>query len=179
MATKTLLTIEQIDQLPERDDVIYELDDGELITMARPLPRHNLVRECAARHIGNFVENRHLGRVLVVTEFVLSKDTVRIPDIAFLTSEQMSRIDLDQLIRAAPSLTIEVVSPNDRAEELARTVDQYLAAGSKAVWVIYPQVGEVHIFRAGGVTVLRGVDAVLEDQEILPGFSLPLAALFE
>ena len=99
MATKTLLTIEQFDQLPERDDVLYELDEGELIIMARPLPRHNLVRESAARHIGNFVEKRHLGRVLVETEFVLSENTVRIPDVAFLSSQQMSQIDLDQRIR--------------------------------------------------------------------------------
>ncbi len=97
MATKTLLTIGQFDQLPEPEDVIYELDEGELITMARPRPRHNLVRESAARHIGVFVQNRHLGRVLVETEFALSEDTVRIPDVAFLTSEQMSRIDLDHL----------------------------------------------------------------------------------
>jgi Uma2 family endonuclease len=47
------------------------------------------------------------------------------------------------------------------------------------VWVVYPKAREVHIFRASGVQVLRGTDAVLEDQEILPGFSLSLAALFE
>jgi Uma2 family endonuclease len=178
MATKTLLTIEQFDRLPDRDDVLYELDEGELLTMSRPLPRHNLVRESATCHIGNFVENRHLGRILVETEFVLSEDTVRIPDVAFLTSVQMSQIDPDRRIRAAPTLAIEVVSPNDRAEELARKVDQYLAAGSKAVWVVYPKAREVHIFRSSGVQVLRGTDAVLEDQEILPGFSLSLAELF-
>jgi len=47
------------------------------------------------------------------------------------------------------------------------------------VWVFYPRAREVHIFRASGVTVLRGADAVLEDPEILRGFSLSLAALFE
>jgi Uma2 family endonuclease len=147
--------------------------------MARPLPRHNLVRESAARYTGNFVENRHLGRILVETEFVLSENTVRIPDVAFLSSEQMSQIDLDQRIRGAPTLAIEVVSPSDRAEALARKVDQDLAAGAKAVWVVYPKAREVHIFRPGGVIVLRGADAVLEEEEILPGFSLSLAALFE
>jgi Uma2 family endonuclease len=76
-------------------------------------------------------------------------------------------------------LAIEFVSPSDRAEELARKVDQYLAAGAKAVRVVYPKAREVHIFRPGGVIVLRGADAVLEEQEILPEFSLPLAALFE
>ena len=57
--------------------------------------------------------------------------------------------------------------------------NQYLAAGSKAVWVIDRKAREVYILRAGGVTVLRGTDGVLEDQEMLPGFSLALVALFE
>jgi Uma2 family endonuclease len=179
MATKTLLTIEQLDQLPERDDVIYELDEGELISMARPQPRHNLVRENLAYHLMGVVRTRKLGSILLETEFHLFDDTVRIPDIAFIAADRMRAIDLDRRIQGSPTLAIEVVSPNDLAENLARKVDQYIKAGAQAVWVVYIRAREVHIFRASGVTVLRGADTVLEDPEILPGFSLPLAALFE
>lgn len=179
MATKTLLTIEQFDQLPERDDVIYELDEGELVTMARPRPRHNLVRDKVARLLGNFADERKLGAVLIETEYELSPGTVRTPDVSFVPAERMREIDLDRRIPGAPALAIEVVSPTDLAEDLNRKVEQYLAAGARAVWVFYPKAREVHIFRASGVTVLHGADAVLEDQELLPGFSLPVAALFE
>jgi Uma2 family endonuclease len=179
MATKSLLTVEEFDQLPEREDVTYELDEGELIIMARPRPRHNLVRENLAYHLGALVRQRNLGSILLETEFQLSEDTVRIPDIAFLTTERMRDIDLDRLIEGAPTLAVEVVSPTDLAEDLTRKVDQYIKAGSRPVWVLYLKAREVHIFRAGEVRALRGADEVLEDQEILPGFSLSLASLFE
>jgi Uma2 family endonuclease len=179
MATKTLLTIEQFDQLPVRDDVIHELDEGELITMARPQPRHNLVRENLAYHLMGVVRTKKLGAILLETEFQLSEDTVRIPDIAFIMADRMREVDLDQRIQGSPTLAIEVVSPSDLAEDLAGKVDQYIEAGAQAVWVVYIRAREVHIFRTRGVTVLRGADAVLDDPEILPGFSLPLAALLE
>jgi len=41
MATKTLLTIEQFDQLPIREGIIYELNEGEVVTMTEAMPRHN------------------------------------------------------------------------------------------------------------------------------------------
>ena len=45
MGTKTLLTLEQFDQLPEEEGAHYELDEGELIAMPTARPRHNLVRD--------------------------------------------------------------------------------------------------------------------------------------
>ena len=179
MATKTLLTIQEFDQLALREGIQYELDEGELVTMTEPMPRHNLVRDKAARFLGNFADERKLGTVFIETGYELSPGVVRIPDVSFVPAERMREINLDRRIPGAPALAIEVVSPNDLSEDLNRRVDQYLAAGSKVVWVIYPKAREVHIFREGGVTVLRGTDAVLEDPEILPGFSLSLAALFE
>jgi len=147
--------------------------------MTRPRPRHNLVRDKVGHLLGNFVDERKLGTIFVEIEYELSPGTVRIPDVSLVPAERMREIDLDRRIPGAPALAIEVVSPTDSAEDLNRRVDQYLAAGSKAVWVIYPKAREVHIFRAGCVAVLRGADAVVEDQEILPGLSLPPAALFE
>jgi len=179
MATKTLFTIEQFDQLPERNDVIYELDEGELATMARPRLSHNLVRDDLAYHLTGLVRAAKLGRIVVETEFQLAENTIRVPDIAFIAADRMREIDPGRLIQGAPTLAIEVVSPSDLAEDLACKVDQYIGAGAKAVWVVYIRAREVHIFRASGVQVLRGADAFLEDQELFPRFSLSLAALFQ
>ena len=52
MATKTLLTIQEFDQLALREGIQYELDEGELVTMTEPMPRHNLVRDKVARFLG-------------------------------------------------------------------------------------------------------------------------------
>ena len=63
MATKTLLTIEQFDQLPFKEGILYELNEGEVVIMTEPMPRHDRVRDKIARPMGNFVEARNFGEV--------------------------------------------------------------------------------------------------------------------
>ena len=178
MGTKTLLTIEQFDLLPEKEGILYELSKGELVTMTEPMPRHNMIRDNIVAALRDFVQQHALGRVFAETGYQLSPDTVRIPDVSFVPAERMRGVDLDRRIQGAPALAVEVVSPNDLAEDLRLKVEQYLAAGSKSVWVIYPKSRELHIFRPNGLSVLRNTDTVLEE-DVLPGFSLSLSGLFE
>ena len=122
---------------------------------------------------------RNLGRVFLETGYQLSPETVRIPDVSFVPADRMREIDLDRRIQGAPALAIEVVSPTDLAEDLTQKVKQYLAAGSKAVWVFYPKTREVQVFHADGGSFVRREHETLEDPDLLPGFSLDLKAVFE
>jgi Uma2 family endonuclease len=178
MATKTLLTVEQFDQLPIREGILYELNEGEVVTMTEPMPRHNWVRDNIAAALRDFIHPRHLGRVFLETGYQLSPEIVRIPDVSFVPASRMQEIDLDRRIQGAPALAIEVVSPNDLAEELTQKVKQYLAAGAKAVWVFYPKTREVQAFRADGAGFVRRENETLEDSDLLPGFLLDLKSLF-
>ena len=178
MATKTLLTIEQFDQLPMREGVLYELNEGEVVTMTEPRPRHNLVRDNIAAALRDFTHPRHLGTIFLETGYQLSAETVRIPDVSFVLADRMREIDLDSRIHGAPALAIEVVSPTDLAEDLTQKVKQHLAAGSKAVWVFYPKTREVQVFRADGTSFFGHEHETLEDPELLPGFSLDLKSVF-
>jgi Uma2 family endonuclease len=179
MATKTLVTIEQFDQLPVREGILYELNEGEVVTMTEPMPRHNWVRDNIARLMGNFVEERKLGRVFLETGYQLTPETVRIPDVSFVPANRMREIDLDRRILGAPALAIEVVSPSDLAQELTQKVAQYLSAGAKTVWVLYPKTQDAHVFRADGGSFVRREHEALEDPELLPDFSLDLKTVFE
>jgi Uma2 family endonuclease len=179
MSTKTLLTLEQFDQLPVMEGVRYELDEGELLTLTEPMPRHNLVRDNIAAVLRGFVLPRKLGRVFTETGYQLSPETVRIPDVSFVPAERMREIDLDRRIPGAPALAVEVVSPTDLAQDLAQKVDQYLAAGVRAVWVVYPNTSEVHVFRGGGASSVLGAADQLEAPDLLPGFAVLVSRLFE
>ena len=179
MGTKTLLTLEQFDQLPEEEGVRYELDEGELIVMPTARPRHNLVRDNIADPLRRFVRERGLGEVFRETDVQLSPQTVRIPDAAFVTADRMKQLDLDRRIAEAPALVIEVVSPTDFAAALVGKVNQYLAAGAQAVWVVYPELREIHTYGPGAATAILREQDVLEDQRLFTGFSLPVKQIFE
>jgi hypothetical protein len=54
-----------------------------------------------------------------------------------------------------------------------------LAAGSLAVWVVYPRQRKVHINLPDGTALRRNVGDTLSLPELLPGWELPVARLFE
>ena len=96
MGTTTKLTFEEFQKLPEREGAIYELDEGELLMEPSPALRHNLIRQRIAMKLIQFVESRNLGIVVEEMDFRLSPDTVRNPDVAFITAEHLKKIDLDR-----------------------------------------------------------------------------------
>ncbi|PYV24625.1 MAG: hypothetical protein DMG27_12390, partial [Acidobacteria bacterium] len=164
---------------PEEEGVRYELDEGELIVTPTARPRHNLVRDNIADPLRSFFRERGLGEVFRETDVQLSPQTVRIPDAAFVTADRMKQLDLDRRIAEAPALVIEVVSPTDLAAAFIRKVNQYLAAGAQAVWVVYAELRQIHVFGPGAVSAILREQDVLEDQRLFPGFSLPVREIFE
>ncbi|MBI4568389.1 MAG: Uma2 family endonuclease [Planctomycetes bacterium] len=105
--------------------------------------------------------------------------TMRKPDVSFI---RRGRLPNDQAplgeIKIAPDLAVEVISPNDRYEEVDAKVDEYLSAGVPLVWVVNPRSRSVRVHSApGGMHYLRESD-LLGGGEVLPGFSLRVADLF-
>ncbi len=74
---------------------------------------------------------------------------------------------------------MEILSPSDSFRQLTRKVKQYLAAGCNTVWVIHPERREVYVYRADGTDSELGAEDLLEAPELLPGFSLRVADLFD
>ena len=72
----------------------------------------------------------------------------------------------------------EVVSPSDRESELIKKINEYLEAGTRLVWAVFPQVKQVHVYRGPtAITVLK-IGDVLRGEDVLPGFSLPVEKIF-
>jgi Uma2 family endonuclease len=78
-----------------------------------------------------------------------------------------------------PDLAIEIVSPTDLAEEIDRKITDYFQADVRLVWVFYPDSGRVYVYESPThVTILERTDT-LGGGEVLPGFQLPIAELYE
>jgi len=176
MATKTLLTVEQFEQLPD-DGMRHDLDEGELIAMPSPFGEHGQIQSETSAILRNFVRPRSLGRVFTETGFRLSRDTVRGPDVSFIRAERAATLDLKKRFECAPDLAIEIISPSETAKEIAHKVKQYLQAGS-AVWVVYPDDRTVHVFETSKNARVLEADDLLEAPSLLPGFSVRVSELF-
>lgn len=76
-----------------------------------------------------------------------------------------------------PTICVEVVSPNDEAEELMTKVTEYLDAGVSQVWVIYPVTRVAVVYDPAGPARLLRASDTLDGGTLLPGFAVKLADL--
>ncbi|HEV2991475.1 MAG TPA: Uma2 family endonuclease [Candidatus Angelobacter sp.] len=181
MGTTTKLTYEEFVQLPEKPGKRFELDRGELIVEASPTYRHNRIRYRIARHLDDFVQRNQLGGVTVEQDFRLAPDVVRNPDVAFIATGPLSRMNVDRSpIEGVPNLAIEVISPSNSAQDMLRKIHQYLDAGCQAVWVFYPDLKAVEIHDALGIREVSAPNS-LQEETIFAGYSysLPLTLVFD
>lgn len=181
MTTKTLLTVDDYIALDEPEGVRYELSEGELIVTPSPNYPHNRVRDDLNAALWNFVKPRQLGIVTSETDMKLAGETVRRPDVAFISADRLRGLDLEQVpLPLAPDLAIEVVSKNDRADDLLLKVTQYLAAGVKTVWLFYLNTRLAYRYVQGKLEPeVRSAAAghVFDEPALLPGFSAPLGEI--
>jgi Uma2 family endonuclease len=75
-------------------------------------------------------------------------------------------------------LVIEIISPSETSQMVQEKVQDYLAAGTRLIWLVYPNTQTVVEYRS--LTQIRHLvrDDKLEGGEVLPGFSHPLSQLF-
>lgn len=180
MTTKTLLTADDLERMPEDDTVRLELDQGELITMPPAGGEHGELGLDIGRIVGNYVKAHKLGRCYGAdTGFRLNDDTVRAPDFSFIRNERAPKGRTTGFLRMAPDLAVEVVSPSDSVPQLMRKIKQYFAAGTHTVWVVYPEQKQLHVLEASGADRILNTGDTLECPELLPGFSVPVESLFE
>jgi len=176
-----LMTAEELLRLGP--DFHGELVRGRLVEMAPASWGHGDIALTVGSILHRFVRSRNLGRVFAAeTGFRLSRDpdSVRAPDVAFVAQHRIPQTDdRSGYFEGAPDLAVEIVSPNDSYGQLAEKVADYLAAGSRLVWVIDPSTRTVTIHRANGSTVLLRSHETLSGDDVLPGFTTPVAAFFE
>jgi Uma2 family endonuclease len=172
------MTLQQFFDLPEDDSGwTYELDRGELIKMPPSAAKHELLKNKIARLLAPFVERAKLGLVLVETGFTLDPESWRRPDVSFLRSNRVAKLDPDEPLEGAPDLAIEVVSPSDSKRALNKKVRHFLDMGTAEVWMVYLDSREVNVISTQSERWL-GVEETLESP-VLPGLSLPVGSLFE
>lgn len=76
MGAKTLLTVRDLERMPDDDTVQVELDEGELITTAPASDDHGYLEGRIHSILWNFVKEHSLGRVYTGdTGFRLADDT--------------------------------------------------------------------------------------------------------
>jgi Uma2 family endonuclease len=103
--------------------------------------------------------------------FQLDDDCVRLPDIALLVSTGVH----------TPLLVADVFHEDNTRREMEIKLGEYAKAGVKLVWYVDPERQEVDVYPKGNAKRKKtlGVKEMLDGGEALPGFTMPVAKIFE
>jgi Uma2 family endonuclease len=175
MTVTTFMTADELLRLPD-DGRRYELVRGELRKMSPSGARHARV---AAQIIGSliaFLKQQPIGTVYASEGgFRISRqpDTVRAPDAAFVRADRV--VDTASFFEGPPDVAFEVTCPGDSYSEIEEKTLDWLRAGVRVVVVVDPRTSSVRIHRISGAA---NVADVIEIDDVIPGWKLPLSEVF-
>ncbi|MEI8194503.1 MAG: Uma2 family endonuclease [Phycisphaerae bacterium] len=181
-AAVRLLTIEDVWKMPDNGGHI-ELICGELHPMSPANSLHGKLAMTLGAAIHQFARGNALGVVVSAeTGFIITRnpDTLLAPDAAFIRRDRIPADGLsDKFFDGPPDLAVEIMSPHDSWQEVEHKTDLYINAGTRLVWIVNPKAKSVTVYQPGGqIKLLRAPDA-LSGEDVLPGFTLPIAEIFE
>ena len=174
------ITVEAFEQLfaqAEHGDRLLELIHGEIVEKM-PTEEHGVIAGNAVFALRSYVQTHQSGRVGVEVRHRIPEDewNSRIPDVSYSTVRRAMVIKGS--VPEMPDLAVEVQSPDDSVKTMREKATYYLANGAKLVWLIYPRKRIVEVYYANGEIDIFHVSETLSGEDVLPGFSLPVADIF-
>ena len=174
-AIPTTMTLEEF---LEHDVAGYEYVNGELIPMPPPSREHGEISVNVIRYLDAHVYQNKLGRLYTAeTTFQVGERTAK-PDVAFVSTSRLTG-DKTKGFSIPPDLAVEVVSPSDVQSRIVEKALAYLEAGTRLVWVLEPVAKTVTIYRSETDIEILTYEDTLTGEEVVPGFTCPVAHLFE
>lgn len=165
------------------DGVPSELVRGRVVEIGVPAPLHGFFCALIVRLLGEFVHPRDLGRIMCNDSGVITErdpDSVRGPDISYYSYQRLPKGPLPKgYLSVSPEVAFEVRSPSDSWNKVLAKATELVNAGVLVVSVLDPDEEAFFVFRKDGPPSIVAKDEVLTLPEVLPGFELPVARLFE
>ena len=179
VATRITVAEFELESNPDR----VELSDGEIVEMTPSSDGSSSVAARITVLLGMHVLPNNLGRLYGADGgFVLfpDRETVRVPDVAFVRRERMPQGDARRHFpRLAPDLVVEVLSPTDRASEVLAKVAMYLEASVPLIWLVDPEAQTVTVLATNLAPVTLHAGDTLDGGNVLPDLQIPVAVIFE
>ena len=186
-----MTTSKKTSKLLTADDLLRLSSEGvrgELIrgVLHETLPaglRHGEIVTTLVILLGMFIRPLRLGRLAASDSGIRlerNPDTVREPDIAFISAEKLPLdVDVPGFSEVFPDLVVEIFSPSDSLAAVNDKALMWLRFGVQTVWVVFPESRTVEVHSASASPVLLGEGDQLDGGAVLPGFTCQVSEIFE
>lgn len=173
-------TEEQLMSLP---DIGYkwELIDGRL-EMSPAGSFHGYLGLRLGGQLERFVRKHKLGRVFDgQTGFWMKSGNLRSPDISFIAKDRLKghKRPPKGFFHGSPDLVVEILSPSDTLEKTEEKLAEYFENDTVLAWIVDPDKQSVLIYHGRRPDTTLTLDQSLDGEQLIPGFAMPLAEIFE
>ncbi|MFN0216411.1 MAG: Uma2 family endonuclease [Saprospiraceae bacterium] len=160
------------------DPFKYEWNKGVIEKKPRTMNRNQLF--IYQNLLKKFLKTQyfvHDGALICEVDMLLPKaERTRRPDIAYLSAEQMrASRNGDPSVCA---FVAEVISKNDQINEIEQKLKEYFADGVQVVWIIFPQLQKVEVWRSVRDVTICFDDDVCNAAPVLEDFQVTVNELF-
>jgi Uma2 family endonuclease len=164
----------------------FELVDGQPVPVTPASRVHGKLISRVLTRLQNYIdENDIVGEAYGDSGFVLGlrRDPRRLrsPDVSFVGQKKLAEHGEadERFARFVPDLAIEIDLTSDRKPGGIQRIRDYLESGVPLIWAIHPRTQTATVYRQDGSVVELDKTDVLDAEDIIPGFLLPLDALFK
>ena len=158
-----------------------EIIDGELYVTPSPVNSHQKILLNLTYAFCKFLETHPLGEVrFAPLDVILSEHDVLEPDLLFVLNEHLDY--LQDWVRGAPDLVVEILSPTTEARDRGIKLKAYARYGVGEYWIVDPIAQVIEVYRLTGegfhlaATCAKGKTV---KTPLLPGFSLAVGSIFK
>ena len=176
-----ILSDEQFQQLcaANPDLRIETSPTGELIVMPPTFGETSYRNSDLIVQLGTWNRIHKLGKVFDSSGgYSLVNGFRPSPDVSWIQNARLEGISLKQFLPIAPDFVIELRSSSDRLLPLQQKMQAYRENGVRLGWLLNPQDQQVEVYRLNQETVILTAPSELSGEEVLPGFTLDLLAIW-
>jgi Uma2 family endonuclease len=179
-AVRPRVSFADLERAPE-DGRRYELYDGEVFVVPAPLPKHQIVAIELAIIVTKYAREHGGFAVASPIDIVFSDYDVLQPDVVYFSPDRAHLIDINRVIRHAPDLCVEVLSPSTAATDRGKKMQMFARYGVGEYWIVDPAAESIEIYELepGGYGLrVEATAGEVVSPGVLPGLTLPVASLF-
>lgn len=176
---KLKVTLEHFDQLCiDNPDLRLELTkDGELIVMAPAGGESSEKNGDLFGEVWYWNRQTNLGRAFDSSggyDFTPLGGGKPAPDVSWIEKSRLEGINIVGFIPVVPDFVIELRSATDNLKALQEKMEEYQRLGVKLGLLVDPKNTQVEIYRPGQEPELLESPALIDCNEVMPGFLLSM-----
>ena len=179
-AVRPRVSYADLERAPE-DGRRYELYDGEVFVVPSALLKHQIVQHVVAEMLRVYAREHGGLAADSPIDIVFSEYDVLQPDVIYFTPARAHLIDANRVIRHAPDLCVEVLSPSTAATDRGKKMQMFARYQVPEYWIVDPasETIEIYALRASGYDLqltAAGEDEV--SSAVLPGHTFSVRSIF-